>query len=479
MSARRPRARCSAGSPSDGLVALAEGRELAAHQAGAHRRRRHLPAARAVRVAADRDRRARLGRIGRRGGAPPGGDLAARRGRSWTSCSAIPRRARTATRSMPRRRSDGPRACRSSATEAGQRATIYRITEAAEEDAGLLSYLEARGLRPGAHVNILARSESLDSLTLDGPLGRATLGLRPAVARPRPARRGRSRRSSTTCRAADGWRNRLLAGHRLSGRLDLMPAPRVRIAPSPTGPLHIGTARTALFNYLYARRTGGTFILRLEDTDVARSTVGFETDILEQLHWLGTRVGRGAGRRRWRRPRAVRALSPDAAPGAATRRRPRTSSLATLRIRASAPPRSSTRTGRPARPPTCRRKYVGRCSTLTADERAERVAKGLPGALRFRVRADKIKFDDLVRGEVEIDTANLGGDFVIVRGERHAAVPLHRRRRRRGDGDHATSSVARTTSRTRPSTSCCSRRSATRCRSSPTCRSSSIPIERR
>ena len=65
-------------------------------------------------------------------------------------------------------------------TEAGERATIYRITEEAEEDAGLLSYLEARGLRPGAHVTILARSQSLDSLTLDGPLGRATLGLRPA-----------------------------------------------------------------------------------------------------------------------------------------------------------------------------------------------------------------------------------------------------------------------------------------------------------
>jgi len=65
--------------------------------------------------------------------------------------------------------------------EAGQRATIYRITELAEEDAGLLSYLEARGLRPGAHITVLARSESLDSLTLDGPLGRATLGLRPAA----------------------------------------------------------------------------------------------------------------------------------------------------------------------------------------------------------------------------------------------------------------------------------------------------------
>jgi DtxR family Mn-dependent transcriptional regulator len=63
----------------------------------------------------------------------------------------------------------------------GSHVTIYRITEEAEEDAALLSYLEARGLRPGAPVTILARSESLDSLTLDGPLGRATLGLRPAA----------------------------------------------------------------------------------------------------------------------------------------------------------------------------------------------------------------------------------------------------------------------------------------------------------
>ncbi len=65
--------------------------------------------------------------------------------------------------------------------EAGETATIYRITEAAEEDKGLLSYLEARALQPGAHVLVLARSESLDSLTLEGPRGRATLGLRPAA----------------------------------------------------------------------------------------------------------------------------------------------------------------------------------------------------------------------------------------------------------------------------------------------------------
>src|SRR3982751_3154680 len=66
-----------------------------------------------------------------------------------------------------------------------------------------------------------------------------------------------------------------------------MGSPRVRIAPSPTGPLHIGTARTALFNYLFARHVGGTFVFRLEDTDVARGTPAFERDILEGLHWLG------------------------------------------------------------------------------------------------------------------------------------------------------------------------------------------------
>ena len=70
---------------------------------------------------------------------------------------------------------------------------------------------------------------------------------------------------------------------------------RCRIAPSPTGPLHIGTARTALFNFLFARHTGGTFVLRLEDTDEARSTVEFEEDILEGLHWLGIDWDEGPG----------------------------------------------------------------------------------------------------------------------------------------------------------------------------------------
>src|SRR5450759_1836781 len=63
--------------------------------------------------------------------------------------------------------------------------------------------------------------------------------------------------------------------------------PRVRFAPSPTGYLHIGGARTVLFNWLYARHTGGTFILRIEDTDVVRSTAAAVEQIQVVLRWLG------------------------------------------------------------------------------------------------------------------------------------------------------------------------------------------------
>jgi len=67
--------------------------------------------------------------------------------------------------------------------------------------------------------------------------------------------------------------------------------PRVRFAPSPTGRLHLGSARTALFNWLVARGSDGTMILRLEDTDKERSSPEFEHDILGSLHWMGNRLG--------------------------------------------------------------------------------------------------------------------------------------------------------------------------------------------
>ncbi len=196
---------------------------------------------------------------------------------------------------------------------------------------------------------------------------------------------------------------------------------RVRIAPSPTGPLHIGTARTALFNALYARHTGGTFLMRLEDTDVARSTVAFEADILEGLHWLGIIWDEG--------PDA--AGGEDNGPYGPYRQMQRleryAEAVAGLLKRdlaypcfCSAEELDADRKAQEAAhlPP----KYVGRCAALTTDERAARATGARPPAIRFRVPLEVVGFDDAVRGRVEIDTSNLGGDFVIVRGD---GTPLY------------------------------------------------------
>jgi nondiscriminating glutamyl-tRNA synthetase len=191
---------------------------------------------------------------------------------------------------------------------------------------------------------------------------------------------------------------------------------RVRIAPSPTGPLHIGTARTALFNYLYARRHGGTFLLRIEDTDVARSSIAYEKDILDGLHALGLNWDEGpevAGQAA-RGPHApYRQMERLDMYAAAARRlleedkaypcycTPEELDTERKRLEAAKlPPR-----------------YSGRCANLTADERAVFEADGRKPALRFRVGEEKVAFDDLVRGRVEIDTAALGGDFVIARAD--------------------------------------------------------------
>ena len=74
-----------------------------------------------------------------------------------------------------------------------------------------------------------------------------------------------------------------------------MDRPRVRFAPSPTGYLHVGGARTALFNWLFARRHGGTFILRIEDTDTERSSDDMVAGILESMRWLGLEWDEGPG----------------------------------------------------------------------------------------------------------------------------------------------------------------------------------------
>jgi nondiscriminating glutamyl-tRNA synthetase len=195
---------------------------------------------------------------------------------------------------------------------------------------------------------------------------------------------------------------------------------RVRMAPSPTGPLHIGTARTSLYNFLFARHHGGTYVLRVEDTDVARSTVEHERDIIDNLHWLGItwdegpQVARGddigsfgpyrqSQRMELYAAEAARLLESGAAYHCWCTPEELEAVRRDLEARKEAP------------------RYNGRCLRLTDADRALFTAEGRMPAIRFRVTPETIRFDDLIRGEVEFDNALLG-DFVIVRAD---GVPLY------------------------------------------------------
>jgi nondiscriminating glutamyl-tRNA synthetase len=197
-------------------------------------------------------------------------------------------------------------------------------------------------------------------------------------------------------------------------------AVRVRMAPSPTGPLHIGTARTSLYNFLFARHVGGTFVLRIEDTDVARGSEAFEREIIEGLHWLGLSWDEGpqvAGgddigpfgpyRQSQRMDRYAAEAERLLAAGAA------------YRCYCTPDELDAERRGQEARhePP----RYSGRCRKLSDDERRAFEAEGRTSAIRFAVPSEKVVFDDIIRGPVEFDNALLG-DFVIVRTD---GMPLY------------------------------------------------------
>lgn len=201
-----------------------------------------------------------------------------------------------------------------------------------------------------------------------------------------------------------------------------MSAIRVRIAPSPTGPLHLGTARTALFNYLFARHTGGTFILRLEDTDQARSSEAYERDIVEGLHWLGMEWDEGPG------------VGDEAERGTfgPYRQMQRLAGYTEVADRLLAQDKAYYCYCTPAELEAERKRqeaahesprYSGRCASLSAEERMALEAQGRQPVIRFRIPAGrKVAFDDIVRGHVEIDTDDLGGDLVIVRSD---GTPLY------------------------------------------------------
>ena len=196
---------------------------------------------------------------------------------------------------------------------------------------------------------------------------------------------------------------------------DRAAARRVRFAPSPTGSLHLGNARTALFNWLVARQTGGRFVLRIEDTDVAREQAGSERAILEDLRWLGLdwdegpEVGGDVGPYR----QSERTRHYAAAAEALLARE------AAFRCFCSEEALAQERAARlsAGRAPH----YSGRCAALDPEESARRAAAGEAFAVRFAVEraaggdAD-VAFVDLLRGEVRFSVAELG-DTVILRSD--------------------------------------------------------------
>ena len=183
---------------------------------------------------------------------------------------------------------------------------------------------------------------------------------------------------------------------------------RVRFAPSPTGWLHVGGARTAYFNWLFARQHGGAFVLRIEDTDVERSSDASEQGVLDDLAWLGLDPDEGPaqggphGPYRQSERRALYREQAEAlrAQGAAY---PCFCGDAVLEERRSL----ALAAGRPPH-------YDGRCRLMAPAERAARLAAGEPHSLRFAVSPRDWVLEDLVRGTVRFP-AGMVGDFVVLR----------------------------------------------------------------
>lgn len=184
---------------------------------------------------------------------------------------------------------------------------------------------------------------------------------------------------------------------------------RVRYAPSPTGHLHIGNARTALFNYLFARSQGGKFIIRIEDTDQKRNVEGGEESQLRHLQWLGIdwdeSIDKDGGYGPYRQSERNdiykkyydELLEKDLA----------------YKCYCTAEELEAEREAQIARSEMPR--YSGKCSHLSKEEEEKLIAEGREPSIRFRVpKGEIIKFDDMVKGDISFETDGIG-DFVIVK----------------------------------------------------------------
>ncbi len=194
-----------------------------------------------------------------------------------------------------------------------------------------------------------------------------------------------------------------------------MTAPRVRFAPSPSGSLHVGNARTAVVNWLYARQTTGRFVLRIEDTDAARTRAEAEGQIFEDLRWLGVVWDEGPDvggphapyRQSERRPRYAECLARLLESGLAYPCFASAERIEHLRAEARA-------AGVRFLPPD---------RALDPREARRRLAAGEPAAIRFRVPERPVRFEDLLRGQTGVPAGQLE-DFVVGRSDGTATYQL-------------------------------------------------------
>ena len=183
---------------------------------------------------------------------------------------------------------------------------------------------------------------------------------------------------------------------------------RVRFAPSPTGPLHIGGSRTALFNYLFAKKNGGRFILRIEDTDLERSEQKWTDQIIEELKWLGIDWDEGPD------------IDGNFGPYKQTQRLDLYEKYLEKLLKENKAyycfcsqeeleQKRQDQMSRGLAP-----KYDGKCAGLSKQEIERNIATKKPCVIRFKVPSKKVKIKDLIRGEVEFD-AGLLGDIIIAK----------------------------------------------------------------
>lgn len=198
-----------------------------------------------------------------------------------------------------------------------------------------------------------------------------------------------------------------------------MTKPRVRFAPSPTGPLHIGGVRTALYNYLFARKHGGDFILRIEDTDQGRFVPGAEDYIIETLQWCGMELNEGPGvggqygpyrqseRKGMYRQYADQMVAADHAYYAFDT----SEDLEAMRDR-------MTKQGVPApKYDAVTRQYMKNSLTLPADEVKARLDSGEEYVIRLKMpRNEEVRFEDEIRGWVQFNTSQLD-DKVLLKSD--------------------------------------------------------------